>query len=99
MRRGEAAPILRRVGWEVGRRGVAVGVVIGLAAAAETLRMTPALRSPAAIPAAAELAALFVALYAAIGLGVAIVLGALATAGRRLGIAPLERIDSASVLW
>ena len=70
------------------RRGAAIGVAIGLAAAAETVRSTPALRADPA--GALELSALFVWLYAAAGLALVLVLGVL---GRG------DRLAAARLLW
>lgn len=76
------------MGLEVVRRGLAVGALLGAAAAAETIRSTPALHAgpPAWLP-AFELASLFVCAYGALG----VALGAV--------LAPLPRIGGARALW
>lgn len=85
--------------WEVVRRGVAIGVVFGAAAAAETLRITPALRDAASLRPALELAALFVAGYAGIGVAVGLAAAGLATLGPRVGVRTLAQLGSARALW
>lgn len=84
--------------WEVLRRGAAVGVALGLAAAAETVRSTPALRLGPAPP-ALELASLFVLCFGAIGLAI----GAVGSAIPRLGGArvlwPLAALAIAFAAW
>jgi hypothetical protein len=86
--------------WEVGRRGAAIGVVYGIAAAAETVRITPALRDgPASVAPALEITALFVCVYAAIGLAGGAVLVLLGALGRRVGLPAVERLGSGRALW
>jgi hypothetical protein len=86
--------------WEVGRRGAAIGVVYGIAAAAETVRITPALRDgPASVAPALEITALFVCVYAAIGLAGGAVLVLLGALGRGVGLPAVERLGSGRALW
>jgi len=86
--------------WEVGRRGAAIGVVYGIAAAAETVRITPALRDgPGSVAPALEITALFVCVYAAIGLAGGAALALLGALGRGVGLPALERLGSARALW
>lgn len=68
-------------------RGAAIGVALGLAAAAETVRSTPALRGDPA--GALELSAVFAWIYAVAALLLVLVLGALDRA----------RLASARLLW
>jgi hypothetical protein len=86
--------------WEVVRRGAAVGVVYGIAAAAETVRITPALRDgPGSVVPALELAALCVCVFAAIGLAIAVAVMLVGALGRAAGLPALERLGSGRALW
>ena len=86
--------------WEVGRRGAAIGVVYGIAAAAETVRITPALRDgPASVAPALEIAALFMCVYAAIGLAGGAGIALLGAVCRGIGLPALERLGSGRALW
>jgi predicted AlkP superfamily pyrophosphatase or phosphodiesterase len=86
--------------WEVGRRGAAIGVVYGIAAAAETVRITPALRDgPGSVVPALEIVALFVCVFAAIGAATAAALMLLGALGRGVGVPALDRLGSGRALW
>src|SRR4030095_9760971 len=78
------------MGGDLLRRGAAIGVALGLVAAAETVRSTPALRADLA--SALELSAVFVWIYGALGLA----FGGLLVAAARAGAAGLGR---ARTLW
>lgn len=84
--------------WDVLRRGAAAGVVLGAAAAAETLRSTSFLRHGPLGP-AFELGSLFVLCFGAIGLGI----GLACTAAPRLGgvrvLWPLTALAIAFAAW
>ena len=82
------------------RRGAAIGVAIGLAAAAETVRSTPALRADPV--SALELSAVLVAIYAAAGLALVPALGALGRGARLAGprlLWPLAGLAIAFAAW
>lgn len=83
---------------EVLRRGVAIGVVLGLVAAAETLRSTPGLRSGPALP-AFELASLFVLCFGAIGIAVGLLGEALPRLGAARVLWPLAALAIAFAVW
>ena len=92
--------MLASMQWEMGRRGAAIGVVYGIAAAAETLRITPALRDgPGSVAPALEIVALFVCVYAAIGLAGGAAVALLGALGRRIGLPAFERLGSGRALW
>jgi hypothetical protein len=83
---------------EVLRRGVAVGVVLGLAAAAETLRTTSALRLGPWLP-AFELTALFVLCFGAIGLAIGLLCSAVPRLGGARVLWPLTVLAIAFAAW
>lgn len=80
--------------WDLMGRGAAIGVVVGMAAAAETVRSTPALHPAAAgLRPGLELASIFAWIYAAAGAAIGLVLGLLGLLG------PLARLGAARSLW
>lgn len=84
--------------WDVVRRGTAVGVVLGLAAAAETLRSTPSLRLGPALP-AFELTSLFVLCFGAIGLSIGFVCGTRPRLGGARVLWPLTALAIGFAAW
>ncbi len=86
--------------WEVARRGAAIGVVFGIAAAAATVSITPALRDGATgFSPILELTALFVCVYAALGVAAGAAVATLGALGARIGAPQLARLGSARALW
>lgn len=98
MRSHPAIRMLAEMPWDVLRRGAAVGVVLGLAAAAETLRSTPALCSSAAGP-AFELSSLFVLCFGAIGAAIGLACTALPQLGGARVLWPLTVLAIAFAAW
>lgn len=92
--------MLASMRWEVGKRGAAIGVVYGIVAAAETVRITPALRDgPGSVVPALELAALCICVFAAIGLAIGLAVGLVGLLGRAAGLPALQRLGSGRALW